>query len=187
MTGVTSNFGTALIGGLVLAIAALFGAGLAWITTRSVGRALEVLGLGSVLVAVCATTLPDTWAGWEGFGDVVWRPGGDTLGRLGEVVRRPDSLAAWLLVGNVLLYVPGLFLLALVWRPRAAFLTGVTASLVAEALQFAALSRVASVDDLILNAAGAGVGVLLALSLRRHAHPKTPPEHRPRIENRKQI
>jgi glycopeptide antibiotics resistance protein len=72
------------------------------------------------------------------------------------------SLGLINLIGNVLMFVPGGFLLvtALRWTPARAIAVLVAASVAIEVFQYAE-GRAADIDDLILNATGAVVGAAI--------------------------
>lgn len=139
--------------------------------TGSARQGLAAAALvGSLGLVLLGTALPRTWPlVWEGWGDLVLRPGGGGLGEWRVLFERPASQAALLLVGNVVLYAPLGFLGALLWpahRGRV-LAAGIGLSVLVELWQLAALGRIASLDDVALNAAGVGLGVLAALGLRR--------------------
>ncbi|MBY5161275.1 VanZ family protein [Nitriliruptoria bacterium AS10] len=120
-----------------------------------------VLLLGSVAVVLAATALPHGWPpALASDGDLVLRPGGGGLQDLPVLWDDPRSLAALLLVLNVVLYVPvGAFArLALPDHGARALLIPLVLSVAVEAWQFVGLGRVGSLDDVLLNLAGATVG-----------------------------
>ncbi|RZS61723.1 VanZ family protein [Xylanimonas ulmi] len=78
--------------------------------------------------------------------------------------------------GNLLLFVPfGLYLglLAPAWRRRRVVAAAAAASLTLEVVQFALALGKADVTDVIVNAAGALVGLVLLAALRRRLGPRT--------------
>jgi VanZ family protein len=131
---------------------------------RSVTRGLAVV---SLLAIVVATVTPREWPPQrDGWGDLVLAAGHDTLGRLDVLRTEPTSLASILIVLNVALFVPLGAFAVLGWgRPWAVLLVALAVSVSIETIQFLALSRIASTDDVILNVGGAVVGACLGSSI----------------------
>lgn len=144
---------------------------------RSLGAACRVLAVGAGAVVVLATAAPDTWPPMlASDGDLVIEPGEGGLGEWQVLLEQPNSLAAVLLVANVLLYLPLGFFARLGWHRSLPVLAGAAAlSAAVETLQWQALGRVASTDDFLLNVGGAAVGLLLALVVGAAAPPPNQP------------
>lgn len=173
MRGLLSNFGDQLLWVLVIGLSTLAAVGVAVARSDRAVRARSVSRLlagGSALVVVVATAVGPVSQG----GDLVLRPGGAGLGDLDQVLADPTSLAAVLLVTNVVLYVPMTFFGLLGWpsHPRLVLAAAVALSLSIETAQLLFLGRVASTDDVLLNVLGAAIGYVAAtLVLRsRSAH-----------------
>lgn len=171
MRGLTSNFGAQLVWVAVIALAALFAAGMA---ARRVAQdrrrqtASRFLALGSgVIVALATATGP-----LEEGGDLVLRPGGAGLGNLDQILADPNSLAGVLLVSNVVLYLPVTFFGLLGWpeHPGRVLLGALLLSISIETAQFLWLGRVASTDDVLLNFLGATIGFFAASWFTRRRH-----------------
>lgn len=173
MLGFRSQFEGPFLASVGLALFVLAAAVALGVRGRADGAAnrrqvARLLAFGAGLVIVVATAVPDRWP-------PVINSGGDlalSIGRGGlsdwrVLLDQPDSLAAVLLVANVLLYVP-LGLLALFgWqRPLLVLPTAAALSIVIEVAQWQALGRVGSTDDFLLNMTGAVVGLVLALTVR---------------------
>ena len=180
MRGLVSNYALSLKLALVLA---LLSGGIALTVagrSRAEGKrptrpASRVLAIGSALVIAVATGLPyDLPYRREGFGDLVLTPGRGGLSEWRVILERPDSLAAVLLVFNVLLYIPLAFFGVLGWkRPAVVLGACLSLSLLVEASQYFVTARTASLDDVLLNMGGAVVGAMLAglVRLRGRAAP----------------
>jgi hypothetical protein len=177
MIGLRSQFGPSLV---LIALVALV-AGAAALTAarrrRAAGRsggvaAARVLAVGAVVVTVVATALPRR-LGVETDGDLVLRPGKGGLAGWRTLFDAPTSLASLLLVGNVLLYAAVAFALTLGWFPNRRLVVPVCVglSVLIEAAQYGVLGRVAAIDDVILNATGAGIGYLAAMAVHRWSVP----------------
>ncbi|MFY9587388.1 MAG: VanZ family protein [Actinomycetota bacterium] len=140
--------------------------------TRSVSR---VLAVGSVFVIFVATGLPRDWPLHWGGGDLKLALGEGGLGEWRHVINEPNSLAALLIVLNVVLYIPLAFLATLGWR-RHVFAVLVACLLVSLGVEFAqlvALNGVAATDDVLLNFSGAVAGAILGvIVVRRPARPQ---------------
>jgi hypothetical protein len=131
----------------------------------------RVLAVGSAMVIGAAMGLPLSWPPrWEGLGDLVLQPGRGGLSDWRVLFDARESLAALLLVANVLLYIPLSLFATFAWpTARSRILLGCLAlSLLVELVQLILLARVASVDDVLLNMAGAVIGYLVALGLLRY-------------------
>lgn len=168
MLGLWSQFDFSLWLAGLLALGAVLAAIATAIWRMTAGRqavapAARVLAVGTTLVVVVSTGLPHGWPPVWAFGDLVLQPGRGGLAEWRVLVDSPDSLAAVLLLSNVALYVPvGLFgVLGWPARRRSVLLACVALSLGIELVQLAALDRVASTDDVLLNMAGSVLGVLL--------------------------
>lgn len=137
---------------------------------RRLRLAARVLAVGAALVVVIATNAPDSWPpSFSGDGDLVLSLGRGGLREWRVLLEEPDSLAAVLLVANVLLYVPLGFFARIGWqRTLPVLLCAALLSALVEALQWQALGRVGSTDDFLLNFAGALVGLILALPMTKH-------------------
>ena len=109
---------------------------------------------------------------------LVWEPDASTPGGVVVVVADvlagrgvPDAVRVVEVGLNVLLFVPLSLLGAFVldrWRVLGWLLVGLAVSLVVEGVQAVLLTgRSATVSDLLANTAGAGLGILAALVLRR--------------------
>lgn len=132
-------------------------------------RAARVATIGSALVAIVATSIRGSRLIFESGGDLVLTIGGGGLGDLDQIAASPTSLAAILLVGNLLLYVPIGFAGATGWYHRRIHVLAacLLVSVFVETLQMVALGRVAALDDVILNTTGASIGVGLASLVMR--------------------
>jgi hypothetical protein len=118
-------------------------------------RQFAVSGLIGWALVVMALTLLGGGIGRE----VDLAPGAGIREQLSNINR---SLGLINLIGNVLMFVPGGFLLvtALRWTPARAIAVLVAASVAIEVFQYAE-GRAADIDDLILNATGAVVGAAI--------------------------
>ena len=162
-----SNYGLSLKIALYVAVVFLAAAGVVALRCHRAGRpatkpVARVLAVGSMIVVVIATALPRDWPPRFARGDLVLELGRGGLADWRVLYENPNSLAAVLLLANVLLYIP-LALFGVVGWPRHGFLvwTGCVAlSLGVELSQRAFLDGVASTDDVILNVSGATVGAL---------------------------
>lgn len=177
MRGLFSQFDDSLVIAVSVVVVTLVAAAGIGFRTRQSGRSwrvpvARVLTVGSVAVAVVATALPRSGFRIERDGDLVMTPGRGGLGDLGQVAADPTSLAAVLLFANVLLYVPTAFMATLGWlhRHRRVLPGCLLLSIVVETGQYTVLGRVATVDDVILNTAGAVTGYVAALAVARVAH-----------------
>lgn len=133
----------------------------------------RTLAIGSALVILTATGLPFRWPPrWEGFGDLILTPGKAGLSDWRELIEDRSSLAAVLLVSNVLLYIPLALFGTLGWPSRRRFVLAgcLMLSVLVEAAQLLYQDRIASVDDVLLNSAGAVVGYVTGATLIRRAH-----------------
>lgn len=173
MRGLFSNYAFSLKLASYVAIASLVGASLASLRARWAGRratkpAAQVLAIGSGVVIAIATALPQDWPPLWGRGDLALDIGSGGLSDWRVLVEDPNSLAAVLLVANVLLYVPLAFFWITGWSGRTALvlLGCLLLSVSVELAQLAVLEGVASIDDVLLNAAGAIAGAILAAAVR---------------------
>jgi glycopeptide antibiotics resistance protein len=85
-----------------------------------------------------------------------------------EILADRPLTAFFQIVGNLLVFAAVGFGLGIGWQVRFAYVVVAAAgmSIAVEALQYAlALGRVSSIDDLLLNAAGAGLALLAAQRL----------------------
>lgn len=173
MGGLRSNFGGALIACMVVVLTT--GVVAAWIWHRSTEegdaahrRLRQVLLVGAVLLVVAATALPAAWPPpRDGWGDVELGIGRGGLWAWRLNAHPLETLPAVQLWANVVVYIPvGAAALLVVGKATRALAVGVGLSLMVEAWQWAALSRVASTDDVLLNLTGAAVGVTAAAVFR---------------------
>lgn len=182
MNGLSNNFHTAIVvASVLLALGVVVTAVISW-RSRAAGRsAARGLAAVSLLAILAATVTPQSWPPErDGWGDLVVAPGGDSLGRLEVLHADPNSLAAVLVVLNVALFVPLAGFAVLGWgRPWTVLLVAVAVSMGIETVQLVALSRVAATDDVILNLAGAvlgiGLGRVIAHAARRRRRPQRLP------------
>lgn len=170
MTGLRGQFPAALRAVVVvLLVTAAVAAYVAW-RARRVGASRapavpRVLFAGTALAVVAATVLlhgvPD---GIARDGDVVLAVGRGGLRDWRVVLTAPTSLAALLLYGNVVMFVPLGVFGAFGWPGRSAWVLVGCAALSAsiELTQAAVLGRVGATDDWLLNTAGAACGLLIA-------------------------
>lgn len=182
MLGFQSQFSFAAAVALATAITTAVAATVVWVRRRRAGSpphqvVATTLAIGWAGVVVAATALPRSWPPvWEGRGDLVLTPGRGGLSDWRVLFDDPNSLAAVLLVANVVLYIPlGLFT-TLHFRGSAVRAIAACCGLASaiELVQLGFLARVASLDDLILNALGAGAGAVGARIVldRSHATPR---------------
>lgn len=167
MLGLRSRFLVSLVLLTALAVLALAVAVRAGARARAAGRpvvpaAARAFVVPAVLAVLLATALPDSWPPPFTGGDLVLRPGEGGLDRLPQLWRAPGDLEAVLLVANVLLYVLLAAAISLGWgRPTRALACAAALTVLVESVQYAALERVAAVDDVLLNLTGAVLGVAL--------------------------
>lgn len=175
MEAVVDNFDLAIrLSAVIIILTAL----LAWRAASKPGtieRSRKVLiarhmTIGSALVAVVATSIRGPRLIFESGGDLVLTLGGGGLGDLKQIAASPSSLAAILLAGNILLYVPIGFAGTFGWydRRRSVLVGCLLLSIAVETLQMLALGRVAALDDVILNMTGATIGYGLASLMVRY-------------------
>lgn len=128
----------------------------------------RVLTVGWALVIVAATAMPFS-RGFSLDGDLVLAPGGAGLGDLDQIAADPTSLAAVLLLSNILLYVPLAFFAVLSFHRRRhlALIVCLAVALAVEAAQYLFLGRVAATDDLILNMVGSLIGYTMGVIVLR--------------------
>jgi len=188
MLGLRSQFSFAGLVALAVAVLTLAAAGVVWARQRRSGEiarnpVLTTLAIGWAGAVVAATALPRSWPPvWEGRGDLVLTPGRGGLSDWRVLFDDPNSLAAVLLVANVVLYVPLGYVATLRLGGKLWPAIGACSALAVtiELIQLGFLGRVASIDDLVLNAGGAAVGALGALAWTRRrgpwgrSHPVTP-------------
>ena len=159
---------------LAFYIALLFAivAGVIVVRSRDLAHAIRplsrLLTVGSAVVIFVATGLPRDWPPDWGGGKLRLVPGHGGFDWR-DLVYEPNTVTSLLIVLNVLLYIPLGFFGALGWRyrPRRVFLACVALSVLIEIAQLVVLNGYAATDDLILNTAGAAVGVLLGVWFRR--------------------
>jgi hypothetical protein len=134
---------------------------------RSVAR---VLASSFAIIALVATSVRGRSLVFESGGDLVLVPGGAGLGDFSQLAADPTSLAAILLAGNALLYIPVAFAAVVGWYSHRRYVLAgcLVLSLTVETFQFAALGRVAAIDDVILNMTGAAIGYGIATWAVRH-------------------
>jgi hypothetical protein len=173
MTGLRSNFGQSLalvaIVAAIAVVAALVAARRASAGGSSpLGPAARILAAGAVGAMIVSTALPRRLA-IETDGDLVLELGRGGLGDWRVLFDDPNSLASVELIGNVLLYVPIGLTMTLGWFRQRRFVLPacIALSLLIEAAQYTVLGRVAALDDVLLNAAGAALGILIAWALTR--------------------
>jgi hypothetical protein len=182
MRGLWSQFAFSLRISLLVAMATAVTAGVVAIRRRRARRPVlaptsRVLAVGCAMVVVTAMSLPHTWPPqWEGIGDLVLAPGRGGLSDWRVLIEEPNSLAAVLLVANVLLYIPLSLFSTLAWPGIGGpVLLGCLAlSLLVELVQLVLLGRVASVDDVLLNMAGAVIGHAIGVGLLRYRDHRSP-------------
>ena len=173
MTGLRSNFGwslalVALVASITV-VAAIVAARRASAGGSSpIAPAARILAAGAVGATIVSTALPRGLA-IETDGDLVLELGRGGLSDWRVLSDDPNSLASVELIGNVLLYVAIGLTITLGWfRQRRFVLPACLAlSIVIEAAQYTVLGRVAALDDVLLNGAGAAIGILLACALGR--------------------
>ena len=170
-----SQFGDSIWAVLVVVFASAVVATLVAIRRANCGdpwqpTVARILTVGWALVIVAATAMPFP-NGFDSDGDLVLAPGGAGLGDLNQIVADPTSLAAILLLSNILLYVPLAFFAAISFHPRRhlALLVCLALALAVETTQYLLLGRVAATDDLILNMVGSLIGYALASMLFRRS------------------
>ncbi len=157
------------------------------VQARSSGRpwlrpVARVLTVGAVVVTIVSTALPRS-ARFESDGDLVLMPGRGGLGDLDQIIAEPTSLAAVLLVANIVLYAAIAFLAMLGWHDRRRFILPACLglSVFVEVTQFLLLGRVGATDDVILNVTGAVIGYTAAAAGPARGLPGSPgptPERR---------
>jgi hypothetical protein len=130
--------------------------------------AARVLAIGSVVLILVTTALPNEWPiRWVSDGDLILQPGmGGLRTWRAELARFPQTLASILLVANVVVYMPLTFFGVIGWGRRALgplLLASLGISVFVEAMQYLGLGRVAATDDVIVNMLGGLFGVLLSL------------------------
>jgi hypothetical protein len=131
---------------------------------------VRVLAAGWGLLIVAATGTPRTWPPrWDGLGDLILVPGRGGISEWKKVFEAPGSQPAMLLVANLALYFVLAFLVTIGWpgRVRRVLAGCLILSLIIEFVQFTLLDRVAAVDDVLLNMAGAVIGCILGTGIQR--------------------
>ena len=173
MLGLRSQFGPSLILVAVVVTVAVVAAAIAARRAAAaggspLGAAARALAAGAVAATILATALPKRLA-IETDGDLVLRLGQGGLGDWHILFDDPTSLASVELVANVGLYATVAFTMTLGWFRQRRFVLPVclALSVLIEAAQYLVLGRVAALDDVLLNGAGAAVGYLGALALTR--------------------
>ncbi len=133
---------------------------------RTLGRRLLWLSLALAVVATCGDAVMT-----ERFGRGSWATPGQDLGALGQMLVSPGSLAAVLLLLNLLLFLPAGFFGGVSALGLAKVVAVVlTTSVSIEVLQFGLLAGVASLDDVVLNGLGGAVGAAVGDHVRsRHS------------------
>jgi len=140
--------------------------------TKHVSR---VLAVGAVFVIFVATGLPRDWPLHWGGGDLKLRLGQGGLGEWRHIINEPNSLAALLIILNVVLYIPLAFFATLGWRRNvlAVLAACLLVSLGVEFAQLVALNGVAATDDVLLNFSGAVGGTIIGvIAVRRPQRPR---------------
>lgn len=166
MNTLSSQFGTSLILStiaLLVAVSVAIGRGR---QAAKAGQgpwtpALRVLVLGAAVVIVVSTALPQVWPPrFSGDGDLVLEFGRGGLAEWRSIFEAPASWASILLLANVAVYVPFGFVGTLAWpnRKGRVLATGLAISLLVEVSHFTISERVASTDDVLLNATGLLIG-----------------------------
>jgi hypothetical protein len=173
MIGLRSQFGEALV--VVFVVVAIAVAAGIVVARREYVRGgpwlqalMRVLAVGAVIATIVATALPRR-LGIETDGDLVLRLGRGGLNDWRILFRDPLSLASIELVANVLLYAGVAFTMVLGWSERRRIVVPacVALSVLIELAQWLVLGRVGTLDDVVLNGAGAIVGYALASALLR--------------------
>lgn len=169
MDALRSNFGAALVAVMAVVVATVLAT--TWARRRaSTSDAVgHVLVAGATALAVAATALPRSWPpDRDGWGDLVLGVGRAGLSDWRLLADPLATLAAVELWANVAVYIP---LGAAAWvATRSATRSvglGIALSMAIEAWQWAALSRIAATDDVLLNTAGTALGVVAAAGLTR--------------------
>ena len=170
MRGVFDNFGLAIwLSAGVLAVTVLLAASTPRKSSdsghRRRVRVARIFTFGFALIAAVATSIRGSRLVLESGGDLVLIPGGGGLGDLEQIAASPTSLAAVLLAGNILLYIPLGFAGTIGWydRRRLVLAGCLLLSVAVETVQLLALGRVAATDDVILNMVGGSIGYVLAI------------------------
>ncbi|MDX1468404.1 MAG: VanZ family protein [Acidimicrobiia bacterium] len=184
MRGVFDNFGLAIwLSAGVFAVTVLLAASTPSNPSGSGHprrvRVARIFTLGFALIATLATSLRGRRLVFESGGDLVLVPGGGGLGDLEQIAASPTSLAAVLLAGNVLLYIPIGFAGTIGWydRRRLVLAGCLLLSVAVETVQLLALGRVAATDDVILNMVGASIGYVLAILIVRREVDEAESDH----------
>jgi len=175
MGALSSQFGHSLSLAIITAVVVLMTMALVARRVAGEGRPVHpdvfrVAALGWAVVIVVATALPQVWPPrLSADGDLVLEVGRGGLGEWRAILDDPLSWTSFLLVANVAVYVPFGFLGVLGWPARAAqvVLAGTVISLLVEISHFTLTERVASTDDVILNATGVVLGAALAVAAVR--------------------
>lgn len=173
MLGLRSQFAEELVAAAVIAVlTTVVGVGIAW-RERRASRAwlpavARVLAVGAVAATIAATAMP-TRFGIETDGDLVLQLGRGGLGDWRVLLRDPLSLSSIQLVANVLLYAVVACAAAVGWfgRRRYVIPACIALSVGIELIQWLLLGRVGTLDDVVLNSAGAILGYLIAVLLLR--------------------
>lgn len=171
MRGLLSNFSLALkialfVGAAFTAVALAVAAGFRRAGRPALKPASRVLAFGSAIVIAVATGMPQEFPFVrQGIGDLELALGKGGLSDWRVILEDPNSLAAVLLVANVVLYMPLAFFATIGWPGRSGrvLLGCLFLSVVVEAAQLIVLGRVASLDDVLLNMGGAIVGLVIGL------------------------
>lgn len=173
MIGLRSQFGLSLFLVAIVVTTAVLAAAVAAARAPAGGgakrtAAARVLAAGALTVTLVATALPQR-LGIATDGDLVFRLGAGGLGNWRILFEDPTSLASVELVGNVLLYTAICFTLTLGWYAHRWLVLPVCVALsvLIETVQYLVLGRVAALDDVVLNGAGAAVGHLVAMAVMR--------------------
>lgn len=178
--GLQSNFGPSLVLSLVAFSLASVGAVLVGRNRMRESRpwlapVARILTAGAIAVVVLSTALPDRFE-LSRDGDLVLQLGRAGLGDWRRALGDPSSLPSIQLFANVLLYVPVGFGMVFGWYHRRHLVLAacLALSVAIETVQLLALGRVAALDDVILNLAGAAAGYGAATMLLRFTNVEIP-------------
>lgn len=164
MKGLLSQFGESVGVAVIVTVVATLTAIVVGVRRRRAGEAwlppaARVLTVGAVVTTIVSTALPRS-ANIERDGDLVWSLGGAGLGNLDQLAANPNSLAAVLFVGNIVLYTAVAFCAVLGWYEHRRWVMAwcLGLSVAVETVQYLALGRVAATDDVLINMLGAAIG-----------------------------
>jgi glycopeptide antibiotics resistance protein len=168
MDAMRTNFAVSIMAATVVVVVTGVGMVAAWQQTprpdaAAVRRRVAAVALtGAVALVLATTALPLSWPPvWEGWGDVVLKIGRGGLASWRDLASPFEHVATVQLWANVVVYVPlGAALLVATGSTRRTLAYAALLSLLVEVWQFTALSRVASVDDVLLNLTGTLLGIV---------------------------